>query len=202
MSKLFEVTSGIIVCSDPAYSMPIWCQGVAENVKNGKWQAGIETTDEDLFGQRISKLWVYHLDEAILNPNIIKDIESNKGKILPFMCGVDSGQFGFFDYPHYRNDESAIDLPKYNFHAEFDQDSGDSWYRAMCDITLGKDMWGVVPFGVVSSSGYGDGSYRVTGIKNDDGEYVALYVIFIYEADDEDDCDDDDEVDEDTDKVE
>jgi hypothetical protein len=189
MSKVFSVTSGKMVCSDPCYSIPTWCQGVIENVKNGKWEAGIATSDEGSRGERITHLWVYNLDAAIKNPSLVSDIENYRGHKLPFSGGVDSGQFGFFDFAHYRNDESAKDLTKYNFRENFDQESGDQWYRACCNITLTDESWGVLPFGTVSSSGYGDGSYIVKGIKDDNGEYVAFCVEYIgqYDEDDEDD---------------
>ena len=54
---------------------------------------------------------------------------------------------------------------------------------------MGSEQWGVLPNGVVSSSGYGDGSYRVYGQKNKDGEYVAFEVVFIT-AEDEDEEED------------
>jgi hypothetical protein len=51
---------------------------------------------------------------------------------------------------------------------------------------LGNDQWGVLPNGVVSTSGFGDGSYDVFGLKDDSGEYVAFAVVFIYDEDEED----------------
>jgi hypothetical protein len=66
---------------------------------------------------------------------------------------------------------------------------GDAWYGACCHLTLGEENWGVLPNGVVSSSGYGDGSYAVTGIKNDEGEYVAFCIVFIGNDDEEDNDD-------------
>jgi hypothetical protein len=57
----------------------------------------------------------------------------------------------------------------------------------------------VLPNGVVSSSGFGDGSYDVFGYKDAYGEYVAFAVVFIYddEGDEYDDefimSDDEDE---------
>lgn len=195
MSRVFNVTSGKMVCSDPCYTLdpPTWCQGVIENVKNGKWEAGIATSDEGSWGERVSHLWVYNLEAAIKDPTIVRRIEMYGGTKLPFSGGVDSGQFGFFDFAHYRNDESAKDLAKHNFGDGFDQESGDQWYRACCELTLGDDSFGVLPFGAVSSTGYGDGSYEVRGIKDDEGLYVAFCVEYIGQDEDEDDWDEDDE---------
>jgi hypothetical protein len=198
MSKVFNVTSGKMVCSDPCYSIPTWCQGVIENVRNGKWEAGVATSDEGSWGERISHLWVYNLEAAIKDPTIVRRIEMYGGAELPFSGGVDSGQFGFFDFANYRNDEGAKDLKKHDFGENYDRESGDEWYRACCDLTLGEESWGTLPFGAVSSSGYGDGSYMVRGIKDDEGLYVAFCVEYIGQDEDEDG--DDWEVDDDNDE--
>jgi hypothetical protein len=105
---------------------------------------------------------------------------------MPFSAGVDSGQFGFFDKEFYRNDEKAKELKKHNFGDDYDTEEGDEWYRACADITLADEQWGVLPNGVVSSSGFGDGSYRVFGQKDSNGEYVAFQVVFIEAEEDED----------------
>jgi hypothetical protein len=189
MSKIFNVTSGKMVCSDPCYDLGTWCQGVIDNVKNGKWEADIANSNEGDWGHRISHLWVFNVEAVINNPSIKREIETFKGHTLPFSFGVDSGQFGFFDHANYRNDESAKELKKYEFGDDFDNKEGDTWYRACADLTLGKDSWGVIPFGAVSSSGFGDGSYEVRGIKDSNGEYVAFCVEYIGQ-DDEDEFDD------------
>jgi hypothetical protein len=197
MSRIFSVTSNKMVCSDPCYSIPTWCQGVIENVRNGKWEAGIATSDEGSWGERVSHLWVYNIDAVIKNPSIKEDIERFMGgSTLPYTFGVDSGQFGFFDFDNYRKDSSVEGLPKYDFGGQFPRgdEEGEAWYETCCHLTLGEESWGVIPNGVVSSSGYGDGSYEVRGIK-DNGEYVAFCVEYIgQEEDDEDDDwgDDDD----------
>jgi hypothetical protein len=173
MEKSFEVVSGTLVCSDPFYSIPTWCQGIVENVKNGTWVADVERSDKGDWGNRISVLEVRHIDNT--NP----DFDFNEH--LPFTGGVDSGQFGFFDKAFYRNDESAKDLEKYGFSSDFDKEDGDVWYRACCQKTLGDESWGVLPNGVVSTSGFGDGSYDVFEQKNAEGEVIALCVVYIWE---------------------
>ena len=200
MGNFFNVTSGKMVCSDPCYEIPTWCQGIVENVKNGKWDSGIATSDEGAWGERISHLWVYHIDAIAKNPKILREVEQFNGHLLPFDFGVDSGQFGFFDFDNYRNDESAKDLKKYNFGNDFNspKESGEEWYRACCKITLDKESWGVLPNGAVSSSGFGDGSYEVRGIKDENGEYVAFCVEYIgQDVDEDDDWDEDDDNDND-----
>lgn len=179
--KLFEITSGKIVASDPCYEIPTWCQGVIDNVKNGTWVAEVEKTDgSDGWGVRVASLMVYN---------------KNYGRVGAFMealnfdGGVDSGQFGFFDFDFYRNDDKATDLIKQDFGENYDRESGDAWYRAICNITLAEESWGVLTNGAVSSSGIGDGSYTVYGEKDGDGFYVGFKVVYMDEDEDEDDGD-------------
>jgi hypothetical protein len=186
--KKFEITSGKMVISDPCYAIPTWCQGVVERVKNGTWVSDVEKVQS--WGERVSILFAINEQALKDNPNL-KDELINSQNELPFTFGVDSGQLGFFDHEHYRNDNSATELPKYDFGDDYDVDGGDVWYRAVCDLTLASEQWGVLPFGVVSSSGYGDGSYPVFAVTNEYDEYIGFMAIFIGE-DDEDYEDDED----------
>jgi len=182
-NKTFEVKSGVMVASDPCYSIPTWCQGVINNVKNGTWVAEVETSDEGDWGQRIERLRVKHINAK--RTYLTRQVDMDGG--------VDSGQFGFFDKDFYRNDEAANDLKKYEFSPDYDKQEGDKWYRACCDLTLAKESWGVLPNGVVSSSGFGDGSYPVYGEQDENGEWVAFEVIFIGDEEEEEEEDDWDE---------
>ena len=183
--KKFNVTSGVMVCSDPCYEIPTWCQGIVENVKNGEWEAEVETVDAGSWGERIAVLKVSHVNAKV----------TGGFELLNFDGGVDSGQFGFFDRAFYRNDEAAKDLKKYDFGRDFDRSGeGEQWYLAVCDLTLAEESWGVLPNGAVSSSGLGDGSYNVYGCKDESGQYVAFYVEYIGgDFDDEDEWDDEDD---------
>ena len=185
----FEITSGKMVISDPCYTLDTWCQGVVDRVKNGTWVADAEKVQS--WGERVSILFAINEQALKENPNIKDILLNGDAKELPFTFGVDSGQLGFFDHEHYRNDESAKDLPKFDFGGDFDVQDGDIWYRAVCDLTLGGEQWGVLPFGVVSSSGFGDGSYPVFAVTNEYDEYIGFMAIFI--ADDEEEYEDDEE---------
>jgi hypothetical protein len=193
MSKNFKIESGEMVLSDPSYQIPTWNQGIVK-VANGLWETDIERIDS--FGDRIARLWAYNLDAAINDPKIIHRIEEGNGSPIPFSAEVDSGQFGFFDRVHYRNDESSKELPKRDFGDDWDSQDGDSWYRACCELKHSEDSWGVLPFGVVSKSGHGDGTYSVVGIKNSNSEYIAIGITFISEndSDEDDDFEDEEEI--------
>ena len=175
MRKQFEITSGSLVCSDPCYATDVWCMETVNNVKKGTWVAHSNIETVGSWGQRNCDLIIHHKDVHI-NERAFERISGS--------FGVDSGQFGFFDADHYRKADSVKDMPKYDFGGQFLTDDsdvdGDTWYAACCKITLDEpESYGVLPNGVVSSSGFGDGSYDVYGIKDAQGEYVAFQVIFI-----------------------
>ena len=50
-----------------------------------------------------------------------------------------------------------------------------------CDITLSRMHAGVMPFGAVSSSGFGDGSYVCYTHEGDTGEIDFAFIVFIDE---------------------
>ena len=63
------------------------------------------------------------------------------------------------------------------YHKE--HDSGD-WYTKMCKKTLTTEGWGTYDQGIVSRSGFGDGSYTLYTARID-GEVVAMAVDFAVE---------------------
>jgi len=186
----FEITSGAMICSDPCYTTDIWCMGTVDNVKKGTWSAEVDEVEMGAWGKRITQLRVYHTDSSV-------ETMSSKWEEFPGSFGVDSGQFGFFDSEHYRKADTVKHMDKADFGVNYDETPEDEWYRACCYLTLSPDNWGTIPNGVVSSSGFGDGSYDVYGLKNADGEYIALTVVFIdqydEDEDDQDEYDNDDE---------
>ena len=183
MRKEFKIKSGKMVLSDPCYDLGAWCQGVIDNVKNGEWVA--DAQDTIAFGGRIVRLTAYHIDY----PTSSDDIQFD-GELMDFDGGVDSGQFGYFDFSEYRNDKSIIGVERIAEPSQIIICEDEPFYSICCDRTLSNDMWGVIPFGVISSSGIGDGSYPTYGIKNGDGEYVAFTTIFL---DPDEDFDDEEE---------
>jgi len=196
-NRKFEVVSGKMVLSDPCYKLGTWCQSVVENVKNGTWVGVLEQSNEVGWGVRNSILISMNVEAMKKNPKLEMELMSS-GDLINW-GGVDSGQFGHFDYNNYRKDDNAIDVPKV-WEDEWESKEGDKFYRACCYQTLEtEDSFGVVPFGVLSSSGYGDGSYPTYGIKDEDGQWVGFITIFIDEdeEDEEDEWEDEEEFEED-----
>lgn len=160
---MFEVESGKIRISDPCYKTSLVRCTKVINGKNGIWNAFISISDNC-----VSKLEAIHSD--FLNDTVTEWVESKND------IGVDSGQVCIVDDNFYRKDEivDKLDIAKY---ISLEKD-GDKWYARCCAITEQKA--GIMPYGCVSQSGYGDGSYTLY-TKKYDNEIVAIKVLFIEE---------------------
>jgi hypothetical protein len=167
----FEVKSGRLLVTDPCYKIGTWCQGTLESVRNGTWHACVERQNLNDWGIRNWKIRITHSDFLNKKPDVATDID----------VGVDSGQAGFFDraeYPKGNPDTNPL------FQAFYDK---------ICKITWGDfdqsdddfPNAGILPFGVVSSSGVGDGGYKcyTSRVNN---EIVAAEIRFLGEDDGED----------------
>lgn len=73
----------------------------------------------------------------------------------------------------YQNDTVFEELPAPGFAI------GDLWYRHVCDITLSKMSAGVLPYGAVSSSGFGDGGYTCYTHADENGVIDFAFIVFI-----------------------
>jgi len=96
------------------------------------------------------------------------------------VVGVDSGQAGIFDLPYYRKDK-VFENQESNFLKEYrihNNEEGEVWYGHMCDRTLGDEGWGVYDRGVVSCSGFGDGSYELSVAKHK-GKVVGIAINYL-----------------------
>lgn len=160
----------------PCYERDVWCCGTVDHCKLGTWEAGVLKTDEGEWGTRCAVLAVRHKDTGP-DFNVIR-----LGKVRKVACkcveqsfevGVDSGQAGFFDDAFYQNDTVFEELPAPGFAI------GDLWYRHVCDITLSKMSAGVLPYGAVSSSGFGDGGYTCYTHADENGVIDFAFIVFI-----------------------
>lgn len=169
----FEMVSGRMAVSDPCYDADVWCRGELEDVLPGVWEASVIKRDEGDWGMRTAKLIAAHKDY----------VGSDVGPMMlaPFEVGVDSGQAGLFDAHHYRDDAVVVD-PGTVINGD---DPGALWYMRCCHLTLTKLAAGVMPYGVVSSSGFGDGSYDCFYGRNEVGKIVRVEIEFIPEEGDD-----------------
>lgn len=171
--KKFNLSSEVIV-SDPCYTIPTWCQAVISNVLPGKYISNVFKEDN-----RIALLTAMH-EDFYEKPEV-------EWYEHPASIGVDSGQCGIFDRKYYRDDKQSesynIDLM---WNSNWSKKSGDDWYQRMCTLTCSSEQYGVTPDGVVSSSGYGDGSYSLLVGKIGE-QIVGFEIVFIsYDEDEED----------------
>jgi hypothetical protein len=133
-------------------------------VKPGRYVIYIAMKNEKEFGMRVAVLVAVH-EDYIASMNM--DWEPYDGCV-----GVDSGQCGIFDDTVYPTDEKSG--------GEYDDEN--SFYGECCKLTLGDDQGGILKSGngVVSISGYGDGSYKLL-CQYHEGERVALMVDYALE---------------------
>ena len=164
----FEIKSGEVIVSDPCYAIGTWCQGLVRNVKNGTWVADVACLEES---GRNAFLVVHHKDYIMPMGTVWEQLD--------FDIGVDSGQAGFYDYAGYKKDDSVPNSIKNSLGFDLNE-PGEKFYAYNCDLTLKTEHdAGVLPTGAVASSGYGDGSYTVSVVKDEDGKVVAMEIIFI-----------------------
>jgi Protein of unknown function (DUF4241) len=168
----FEVVSGEVAVSDPGYHPDEAQRGASAkkvgNVARGSWQARlirhvIDRPDEVRCGELLAFLAASPLPE-----------DPAWQKIHPGI-GVDSGQAGFFDWRHFRS--AAVVPADHPWKARM-LAPDDPWYALCCDVTLQGDG-GVIPYGVVASSGWGDGGYPLYALRDDKGTLTALRLVFI-----------------------
>lgn len=172
----FEVTGSRLFASDPAYAEPSadapGLMADLKNVRAGTWRATAINFEAGPKDVRCAELVAYH--KSHFHP------ESCKWKPQESVVGVDSGQAGFFD-PKYAQNSSVV--PKdYHWHQEI-MDPENRWYSLCCDMTLSDKQAGVIPFGVVASSGYGDGGYACFTCLDKDGKVQGVRMVFISQED-------------------
>lgn len=158
------ITGDKLRVSDPCYTRDTWCCGVIDNAKPGEWETYIKVDQHNKRSGRVAELMVMHSSSKIKDPHWVEQ---------DFEIGVDSGQAGVFDDNKYPDDVG-----------EYDDDN--SFYGKVCSLTENKA--GVLDFGAVSHSGWGDGSYSCYTLEQDN-KVIAVKIIFIddYENDSEDD---------------
>lgn len=166
MKKTINLTEEVMV-SDPCYSVPTWCQHKLTGVLPGEYlTTAFRTNNTGGWGTRCAALIAVHKDytEDALSWRAVKSA----------VIGVDSGQCGIFAMDTYRNDAVFQEPNNFGFSAH---ESGDHWYGHMADRTLSEEQWGTYDGGVVSSSGIGDGSYKLLVAKHK-GKIVGIAIDF------------------------
>jgi len=167
-------SNGKIRVSDPCYTPNTWCSGVIDTIK-GNWTAAvIRLTNEETggCGDRVAVLAIKHEDCDIplctdsINEacDAMKSMDQSGGwSVSDIDVGVDSGQAGFFDEEEFVRVKSGDDT---------------AWYNNISNVTLGVDA-GVIDYGVVSTSGYGDGGYKCVIHTGENDLVDFAFIVFI-----------------------
>jgi len=166
----FEITSEGAVISDPCYEPGTWCAAVLNKVMIGTWTAYVISLENG----RVDKLLAFFGQSE----------RASSWQVIPETIGVDSGQCGIFDSRHYQDDSVVMTVERMGPEIIREEEP---WYSICCDRTINTEhSAGVIPFGCVSSSGYGDGSYRCEIQKDIEGYVVGIQVTFITDVETED----------------
>lgn len=153
-----------VIVSDPCYHYGTWCTSTVE-ILPGEYRYGVKKQNIPGWGVRVESISIIH-----------KDYNNVNWKLTTADIGVDSGQCGIFDY---ETNKDIIGTGEY--------DQKDTFYGKACTLTLSDDQFGVMDnSGIVSCSGFGDGSYDLYIAKNEQKQVIALKVVFITDEEDED----------------
>jgi len=174
----FNIESGTVLVTDPCYTLDTWFLAIIEGVAKGKWEAYVAKANCGEWGIRNAELMVHHVDFLNMGSEFLESLE---WEIIDDIIGVDSGQAGFFDKKYYQDIDSVEYIPnKTKYWTKFYET--DDWYYQCCELTLGEKQCGVIPYGVVSASGFGDGTYDAfIAVHPDTDEIIAMKIVFITE---------------------
>lgn len=173
----FKMTCPTMRVSDPCYDDSTWCYGTISGCATGNWEAAVSYNGSSTTGRGVTLLAARHIGSR---PSFAKCgqvwmdtqyIHYKDGwEICDFEVGVDSGQAGFFDDSHYRDNSVVAEMPKpkYNFDIP--------WYNHCCDQALGERQAGVIPYGAVAYCG--DGGYSALQHKNEQGQVDCVVILF------------------------
>lgn len=175
----FHQTTNKMIISDPCYDPPAPAKkntlsllNLEKKVKKGKWNTFLQRIKIGKKHYRNSQFAVLHQDLKHMNPLDLEWIDRGN-----YIC-VDSGQAGFFDKKYFGDDNNCHNMSMSKYIV------GNSWYSMCCSKTDNKDCAGIIPNGAVSSTGWGDGAYKLYIHKNDEGKTVGLLLVFILEDSD------------------
>lgn len=159
-----------VICIDPCYDDA--ALGVKLSVLPGSYYCYVSRAEDE----RIASISVRHVDHTDVAIDMeYSPSESDTRKYV----GVDSGQASIIDFKAW---QAYVAHPK-------DESVAEEWYQQACAHTLSRLQYGIMvgndcnwreaAYGFVSSSGYGDGCYRVYVAKNG-SDIVGIRIEYIY----------------------
>lgn len=142
------------------------------SVKNGQWQAAARFSDEGVNGIRVAELVALHVSTQA------KSLTWSPEKMS---IGVDSGMAGFFDDKYFR-DETQVP-PGSTPRVSGKPKPGDAWSSHFTEELISDLSAKLVPFGVMSRTGEGDGFYDLHVARGADGTIHGVRLTYL-EAED------------------
>jgi hypothetical protein len=159
----FDQTSDKILVSDPCYELEkdedtFKINFILNNAQQGKWNTWVIIDREN---GRNAELIAISDTMSIDCKTLDSNFWSNMHEMA--IC-VDSGQAGIYDAAHFKDDND-----------------NDKWYDMNCKITISHEHCaGIIPYGIVSKSGYGDGIYDLF-VSKKNKKIVGVRIVFIDE---------------------
>jgi hypothetical protein len=147
----FHAWDGLVDITDPCYDRDTWCRINGVKVRRGTYNAVYYLGDNG----RITKTAIIHT--SLFNSKEIPDIKKYDYEYVGDI-GVDAGLAGFFiaPKPDYTNEE---------------------WQQICEELNTNGNAVSLNSQGFFTSSGWGDGMYKVWGTSVD-GEMVSLFIEF------------------------
>jgi hypothetical protein len=172
----FQVTSDILVVSDPGYDIETVELGSGAMLRNplkGRWRAHAVIAHFSSPSFSIVADLVVHHESVELT-----DLSWEKGAGL---VGVDAGMMGVYDLNRFHDHSVVPKDMRWTFGNGKNQPAipEDLWYSMCCELTLSGTSGGVFTGGVVTTSGKGDGGYEYFLSRSSDGHVVGVKVHFV-----------------------
>lgn len=175
----FDLVSGTLVATDPSYDLETaripGLGAIITNCETGRWNAQIILKEFEGMDYSInSELLLTHVD--------YRESDSLEWRRYQKGLGVDSGQAGAWDISRFQDQSVVPKDVRERARAESKQTSYipfDPWYQWCCETTLNEPACGVMAYGVVSRSGYGDGGYPVFVCVDENQKVIGVRIQFI-----------------------
>lgn len=154
----FEVSSGQLFVADPVYTERT-DGGILENVKNGTWHA-VAVLDGCA---NVALLAAYHSSE---NVDFDRDTFPLGTEVREFSICVDTATAGIFDQGEHAKTVARDPEAIHN--------------AVLVTLETTRSPIDILPFGVYSDTGLGDGQYVCYSKRDDEGRVVAVWIDFMF----------------------
>ncbi len=194
-----------VVVSDPCYKRDVWCMGFLDNVLPGNYIPTIKYSDEDDWGVRVKMVMVERIGSKKVGKwekqKFTVGVDSGQGGIF---CDTiyplgETGEYGDknsfygvccdafngpeqYEYEKWWSKKSDKEQAKRLL--EVPGFENNPYWLAKSEIELPEEPFvtqagNVFGKGVVTRSGYGDGSYDCLVRRSEDGKIIGIKIIYI-----------------------